>query len=161
MAELDPCPHCGRTDFGNAGARAQHIKSCVEGNGQTESVTLETVDETQQEAAPQPQDQGPATAEAGKQIGTGLSVAMDSSAPTQERMAAVQSAANLLSGLINGRMEYEEQRRERAEQRAKNANLVPVDDKPKCGNCGATFAQIPPGAERVQCPECLTEYRVD
>jgi len=34
MSDLDPCPYCGRDDFGNAGARQNHVDAC--GDTETE-----------------------------------------------------------------------------------------------------------------------------
>lgn len=162
MASIEPCPHCGRDGFGNAGARTQHVRSCerkaeqYQQNQQPEPQTLETVDNTQEATAPARQED---VSTAGEQLASGIASAVDEDAPVEERKGAIKQLTSLTGGLVSGLMEHKEQKKRQAEQRARNANVEKVEDKPQC-ECGATFAAIPPNAERVQCPECGREYRV-
>lgn len=157
--DTDPCPYCGRDDFGNPGARSQHVESHDEAGpagGDEDVQTLETVDD-QQAAAPAPASTGET---AGEAIGKILSVVGDETAPTEQRKDAVKTGTALFGEVLSGMIDQRDRRRERAEERAKNAEIEPVEDKPSCVNCGATFSAMPPGAERVRCPECRQEYRV-
>ena len=50
MSDLDPCPYCARDDFGNAGARQNHVDAC--GDTETEQeIEKEEVEERLEEKA--------------------------------------------------------------------------------------------------------------
>jgi len=163
MAELEPCPHCGRDDFGNAGARTQHVRSCEEkaqkyqqnGGGETKQPQIEP--------AGQQQTQAPAAADdlatAGEQLASGMSAALDEDAPVEQRKTGIKKLGELVTGAMGGLMEHREQKAAQEEQRARNTNLQEVEDKPQC-ECGLTFSKIPANASRISCPECGREYEV-
>jgi hypothetical protein len=168
MSDMDPCPVCSRDDFGNAGARAQHVRACREkaeqyGGGapdSSEKAATETV-----EAAPATDNQNPRggtepLADVGENMATGLSATLDEEAPLETRKKGVKSVTSLAGGLLNGIMEYKQKKQQRQEQNARQSGVEPVEDKPECANCGLTFSEIPENAERISCPECGAEYRV-
>jgi len=163
---MDPCPHCGRDDFGNPGGRTQHVRACRE---KAEKFKDDTPDDDPQivEAEPArggggppaPQQDSGGVDTAGEQMATGLAAAFDDEAPVQERKTAVKKATSLVGGVLSGLMEHREQKEQRAKRRAKESSVEQVEDKPGC-ECGLTFARIPPNADRIQCPECGREYQV-
>ena len=164
MAELEPCPHCGRDDFGNAGARTQHVRSCAEeaqkyqqnGGGETKQPKIEPAD-NQQNAQPPAATGDLATA--GEQLASGMSAALDEDAPVEQRKTGIKKLGELVTGAMGGLMEHREQKAAQEEQRARNTNLQQVEDKPQC-ECGLTFSKIPANAQRISCPECGREYEV-
>lgn len=168
MADLDPCPYCNRDNFGNAGARTQHVRSCEEqakkyqqnGSGGTQQTqaqqpTIEPAND-QQETAPAPTDD---LASAGEQLASGMSSALDEDAPVEQRKSGVKKLGELVTGALGGIMEHREQKAQQEEQRARNTDLQEVSDKPEC-ECGLTFSKIPANADRISCPECGREYQV-
>lgn len=172
MADLEPCPHCGRDDFGNAGARTQHVRSCAEqakkyqqnGGGGTQQTqqqaqakqpTIEPADE-QQQTTPAPTDD---LASAGETMANGLSSALDEDAPLEQRKSGIKKLGELVTGAVSGVMEHRERKAQQEEQRARGSDLQPVEDKPNC-ECGLTFSKIPANADRISCPECGREYQV-
>jgi len=168
-SDLDPCEYCGREDFGNAGARTQHVRSCKEEakkyqqNTQTEAQTptIESAETGGSRSVPDRQQEGGEGIEqAGEQLAGGLSATLDEDAPLGQRKEGVKKLFSLASGAINGVMEQREQKARREEERAKNASLEEVDDKPECVECGLTFSRIPSNADRISCPECGHEYQV-
>ena len=167
--DLDPCPYCGRDEFGNAGARAQHVRACEE-----EAEKYQQADESEGEAqevqtiqparsAQEQQNNLPAARDGtdgvGETLGLSVAGALDDDAPVEKRTEGVKKVANLAGGLLSGFMHHREQKQERQEEQAKRSNLEPVEDKPQC-ECGAVFSRIPENADRVRCPECGREYRV-
>jgi len=164
MAELDPCPHCGRDDFGNAGARTQHVRSCAK---QAEKYQQKQAEPQQAEIEPAKpaQTQQPAPVQngdlstAGEQLASGMSAALDEDAPVQQRKTGIKKLGELVTGALGGVMEHREQKAAQEEQRARQTNLQPVEDKPQC-ECGMTFSKIPANADRISCPECGREYKV-
>ncbi len=178
MAELDPCPYCGRDDFGNAGARSQHVRACKVkaeqyNDSQSEEDTVEATPakadskpaQSGSQRAAAPDNQNPsgndsALARAGESMASGLAATLDEDAPVETRKKGVSNLTSLVGGLMGGVMEYRNEKNRREEQNARNVGLEQVEDKPECANCGLTFSQIPENAERVSCPECGAEYRV-
>jgi len=164
-SDLDPCPHCGRDDFGNAGARSQHVSSCGETAKKYQKETQTEAKEPQIEPAqpdtqpPARQQQGDDIAKAGEQMAGGLASTLDEDAPIEERKSGVKKLTSLLGGALTGVMEQREQKAQQEEQRAQNANLQEATDKPQC-ECGLTFSRIPRNADRISCPECGREYVV-
>lgn len=170
MAELEPCPHCGRDDFGNAGARTQHVRSCEEkaqkyqqnGGGGAQQTQAK---QPKIEPAEQQQTQPPAAtddlATAGEQLASGMSAALDEDAPVEQRKTGIKKLGELVTGAMGGLMEHREQKAAQEEQRARNTNLQEVEDKPECVACGLTFSKIPANAARISCPECGKEYEVE
>jgi len=165
MAELDPCPHCGEGDWGNAGARAQHVKSCgkeAEKYAQTRQLETQTVEPVEPNNTPPaqnaPQDEN-ALQQAGETVSSSLSAALDENAPTEQKKAGVKQLTSLIGGVVSGVVDYRDQKEEMEKQRARNANVEPTDDKPSC-ECGLTFTRIPQNVDRIACPECGREYRV-
>jgi len=55
MSDLDPCPYCGREDFGNAGARQNHVDACRDTDTEQE-IGKEEVEERLEEKALEIQD---------------------------------------------------------------------------------------------------------
>jgi len=168
-SDLEPCPHCGRESFGNAGARAQHVSSCAEeakkyqqnGNQETVEPTIEPAqDQQDQRQPPQRQTGGGDIAKAGEQMAGGLASTLDDDAPLEERKEGVKKLTSLVGGALNGLMEQRERKAQREQERAKNANIEEADDKPQC-ECGLTFSRIPRNANRISCPECGREYEVN
>lgn len=161
MAEtVDPCPHCGQTfDHNNEGARKNHIRACRE---EAEKYQQQQPDPPQvQEAEPNGGLPASEPADAGEGIGAGIGSALDDDAPIEQRAEGMKQVASLAGGLFSGLMRHRDQKKKRQQQRAKQADLEPVDDKPHCEECGATFSAIPETATRVQCSQCGTEYRVE
>jgi len=164
MAELEPCPHCGRDDFGNAGGRTQHVRSCAEeaqtyqqnGGGETKQPQIEPADQQQTQAPAATDD----LATAGEQLASGMSAALDEDAPVEQRKTGIKKLGELVTGAMGGLMEHREQKAAQEEQRARNTNLQEVEDKPQC-ECGLTFSKIPANASRISCPECGREYEVE
>jgi len=170
-SSLDPCPHCQRDDFGNAGARTQHVRSCREeakkyqqnqnGGGGAAEPQIERVDGNNQQTKPQRRQGSVDDLEAaGETMANGISSSLDDDAPLEERKNGIKKVASLAGGIINGVMEHKEQKAAREEQRAKQANLTEAQDKPQC-ECGLTFSRIPANADRISCPECGREYEVN
>lgn len=162
MAELDPCPHCNRDDFGNAGARSQHVKSCAEqaekfqqNQAQARQPSIEPAQNTQQPAQVQNGD----LSTAGEQLASGMSAALDEDAPVEQRKTGIKKLGELVTGAVGGIMEHRERKAAEEERRARNTNIQPVEDKPQC-ECGLTFSKIPANADRISCPECGREYKV-
>jgi len=171
-SSLDPCPHCNRDDFGNAGARSQHVKSCAEqakkyqqGGGSNGGVPAaqQQAQARKPQIEPTREQRGGVPAgdlsTAGEQMASGLSSALDEDAPLQQRKSGVKKLTQLVGGALNGVMEHREQKARQEEQRARSSNLQPVEDKPQC-ECGLTFSKIPANADRISCPECGREYEV-
>lgn len=168
MAELDPCPHCQRDDFGNAGARTQHVRSCEEkaqkyqqnGGGGTQQTQAK---QPKIEPADQQQTQTPATTDdlssAGEQLASGMSAALDEDQPLEQRKTGIKKLGELVTGAVGGLMEQRERKAAEEERRARDTNLQEVEDKPQC-ECGLTFSKIPANASRISCPECGREYEV-
>ena len=98
-------------------------------------------------------------AAAGETMASGLSGALDEDAPLQQRKEGVKQLGSLVSGVLNGVMDYQERKQQRKEERARNADLQETTDKPSC-ECGLTFTEIPINADRIACPECGREYEV-
>lgn len=98
-------------------------------------------------------------ASAGEAMASGLSGALDEDAPIEQRKSGVKQLGSLLSGVVNGVMDYQERKQNRKEERARNADLQETTDKPSC-ECGLTFTEIPLSADRIACPECGREYEV-
>lgn len=164
MGDIEPCPHCQRDDFGNKGARTQHVRSCAEQakkyqeNGQqdTKSPRIEpATSEKQQTVEPAGDD----LASAGETMANGLSSALDEDAPLEQRKSGIKKLGELVTGAVSGVMEHRERKAQQEEQRARGSDLQPVEDKPQC-ECGLTFSKIPANADRISCPECGREYRV-
>lgn len=165
MASLDPCPHCGRDEFGNAGARAQHVRSCGEKAEKYQEQKTEPQEPSIEPAPNQTQTQQPAVrgsdlGTAGEQLASGMSAALDEDAPLQQRKSGIKQLGELVTGALGGVMEHREKKAAQEEQRARNTNLQPVEDKPQC-ECGMTFSKIPANANRISCPECGREYKVN
>ena len=99
-------------------------------------------------------------AAAGETMASGLSGALDEDAPLQQRKEGVKQLGSLVSGVLNGVMDYQERKQNRKEKRAQEANLEETTDKPTC-ECGLTFTEIPLNADRIACPECGKEYSVE
>lgn len=99
-------------------------------------------------------------AAAGEKMASGLSGALDQDAPVGQRKEGVKQLGGLVSGIVNGVMEYKEQKQNREEERARSASLEETTDKPSC-ECGLTFTEIPMNADRIACPECGREYEVE
>jgi len=56
MPDLDPCPYCGREDFGNAGARQNHVDACRDTTRDEQEIEKEEVEERLEEKALEIQD---------------------------------------------------------------------------------------------------------
>ena len=166
----EKCPNCGRDDFDSEDEREGHVDACeskwraeqpAEADGGTEPDSKPPAARAE---SPNVQRAGGAGAveelsEAGEVMASGLSGALDEDAPLEQRKDGVKQLGSLLSGVVNGVMDYKERKEARKEERARNADLEPTTDKPSC-ECGLTFTEIPERAERISCPECGREYEV-
>lgn len=89
----------------------------------------------------------------------GLIATLDSEAPTEVRKKGVESLGGGVINLFKSALDYSSKKQQMAEQRATNADIQKTEDKPAC-ECGYVFSAIGTDDERIQCPECGTEYEV-
>lgn len=171
MSETDACPHCGRSDFGNAGARTQHVRACAEeakkyqqngGGGPTDPESQQAQVVKMESAGGGSGSQSmpaPSDPDGGESFGMAVAGALDEDAPPAQRQEGVKKVAGLIGELASGFMQHKTQKDQRQRQRAQQADVEPAEDKPQC-ECGATFVKIPQAASRIECGECGREYRV-
>lgn len=165
---MKPCPHCGRSDFGNKGARKQHVVNCndsqgnsevVEATAEPEVVPVDDQQENQRQSDLATPSDG-SVEDLGGALAESVSRTFDEDTPVEERKEGISTLTQLIAGAGKKALERRRQKQERQEQRAKNADIEPVEDKPHCQSCGATFTHIPQNAERIQCGNCGKEYVV-
>jgi hypothetical protein len=147
-----PCPNCGRDDFGNEGARTNHVRTCDSAN---EPAVIEP--ESGEQTADRPANPEQRRSD-GESLGSGIAATFDEDAPVEQRKEGAKNLAGLAGELISGVFDYRKQKSERQKKRAQESSVEQVTDKPQC-ECGAVFSQIP-DRERIKCGSCGREYRV-
>lgn len=140
---MPSCTHCGK-EFGNEGAKASHEKTC---QSKDEAVVLE------------PEEQGNLPASDSTPSGAVAALLQAATASGNNDEMKKEAVKTIGSGLTEFATRQIEQRQQQAEY-AKGVDVEPVEDKPSCPNCNATFTRIPPEAPRVQCGSCGMECRV-
>lgn len=142
------CPTCGTTRVGVEGERERSRAPARRGGGQG-------------------QGGAPAQQGGGADVLSDVFAVADDDVPTQRR---AQAASNVLGGLGNAVqkfMQYQDQKRQAAEKRASEVELVETDlptcerEDPDTGSvCGYQFGPDDIGVsnERVRCPECGAVY---
>lgn len=87
--------------------------------------------------------------------------------PADVRRETVSQGASFLGGILNRWLDRREADLRRQEARAKNANLEPVEELPRCpghpgddGECGYQFSVDELKTDETRCPECSTLFRV-
>lgn len=137
---VDPCPHCGRDDFGNEGAREQHVLACER--------KAETAPARRQEAHPQPAgDVGQATGEA-------LAV-FDTDLDPGTRLGALQGLLGKAQGMVEGYNQY--RRRKANEQENRLQHIDPegeIELSVNCPRCNYEILpdEVPLKRDVMRCP---------
>ena len=89
----------------------------------------------------------------------GLIATLDGDAPADVKKAGIRRVGGGLISLFQSAVDYNKKKSQMEEERATNVDLRETKDKPSC-ECGYTFSKIKANQERVNCPECGTEYEI-
>lgn len=151
------CQYC-RRELGNAGARANHERSCDENpaNQQRERAPARREPQQQGELA---QADGPAGPGA-ELADLGIALLDDDVAPEQ-RGQALGGLLGLAQQGVNRYNQYRQAKMEEQERRAQQVELEKVTELPEC-ECGYQFDadEIGLNDERVRCPDCNALWRL-
>jgi len=152
------CPECGST-------RTEVFVDESEEPAQSTGAATSRQEAPPQQQAPAPQAQGgatPAVQQGGSDLsaGEGLIAALDNEAPAEVQKQGVESVGRGIIRFAKAAISYGEKKDEMRSQRAQNADVQRVEDKPDCEVCGTTISEIPVADDRFQCENCGAEYEV-
>lgn len=155
---MPTCQYCGKA-VGNAGALTQHERAC-DHNPANEEPLREERDRT-----PARRDEQTTEIARGGAPGAGIAdtlfvLANFDEMPTDVRREAVNQSAGIIGNAVNRWLDLRERSIENKRNRARNAELDPIEELPSCPECGYQFKTDDLTSEEVQCPECNGVYAV-
>jgi len=148
------CPTCGTT---RTTVNADDQEPASDGRQQTAEPAEGRAPARSHEPA-----EAPATAGNGPSMsaGEGLIAALDEEAPAEVKKQGVESVGRGIIRFAKAAISYGEKKDEMRNQRAQNADVQRVEDKPDCEVCGTTISEIPLNEDRFVCENCGAEYEV-
>lgn len=154
---MPECQYCGKT-IGNEGAKTNHERSCD--HNPANQPDQEQVPARRRQPEEAPVTQG-APADAGAGIADTLFVLANfDEMPSDVRRESIKQGTSILGGVLNRWLDLREANMERQEQRARNAQLEPVEDLPECAECGYQFSVEELRGDHTRCPGCERLYNV-